>query len=259
MKTTSIVLRVACDHPFYTVTPAASDDVTFLPSRGDPLFVGTILTLTCTVNVDRSLVDTDINITLSFTSITNSMRINTTVSRLNDSTFRGVAQFSFLLPSDDRTTYQCLSSFLPSQETPFVMRVSNPPSNQYIPTIQGTTEWILNILLTNACFCLALPPPVITLPPSPVTMAGQSLSFTCTASVIEYLAVDPVLEWVSSNSNPLTTMDTTNSGVEFNSTLIFNNLRTSQGDQYNCSATINVPGISSVQSVQPLDVVVQSK
>ena len=247
------------DHPFHIVTPAVSNNVTLLPSRGDPLYVGTTLTLTCTVTVDRSLVDTDINIMLNFTNITNSMRINTTVSQLNDSTFRGVAQFSFLLPSDDRTTYQCLSSFLPSSETPFVMRVSNPSSNQYIPTIQGTTEWISNILLTNACLLLALPPPVISLPPAPVTMAGQSLSFTCTASVIEYLAVDPVLEWLSSNSNPLTTMDTTNSGVEFNRTLIFNNLRTSQGDQYNCTATINIPGISPVQSVQPLDVVVQSE
>ena len=125
-----------------TVTPAASDDVILLPSRGDPLYVGTTLTLTCTVTVDRSLVDTDINIMLNFTNVNDSMRINTTVSQLNDSTFRGVTQFSFLLPSDDRTTYQCLSLFLPSRETPFVMRVSNPPSNQYIPTIQGTTEWI---------------------------------------------------------------------------------------------------------------------
>ena len=133
---------MSCDHPFYTVTPAASDDVTLFPSRGDPLYVGTTLTLTCTVTVDRSLVDTDINIMLNFTNVNDSMRINTTVSRLNDSTFRGVVQFSFLLPSDDRTTYQCLSSFLPSHETPFVMRVSNPPSNQYIPNIQGTTEWI---------------------------------------------------------------------------------------------------------------------
>ena len=129
---------MSCDHPFHTVTPASPYDVTLLPSRGDPLYVGTTLTLTCTVSVDRSLVDTDINILLSFANITDSMRMNTTVSRLNDSTFRGVAQFSFLLPSDDRTTYQCLSSFLPSSETQFVMRVANPPSNQYIPTIRGT-------------------------------------------------------------------------------------------------------------------------
>ena len=135
------------DHPFHTVAPAVPNEVTLVPSRGDPLYVGTILTLTCTVNVDRSLVDTDINIMLNFANITNSMRINATVSQLNDSTFRGVAQFSFLLPSDNRTVYQCLSSFLPSSETPFVMMVSNPPSGEYIPTIQGTTEWIFKYLI----------------------------------------------------------------------------------------------------------------
>ena len=106
---------------------------------------------------------------------------------------------------------------------------------------------------------VAPPPPDVTVSSPPVTKAGQPLSLTCTATVIPHLAMDPLLEWVGSNSPYSSIMDPVRSGEAFSRTLVFSPLRTSHGGQYSCRATINITDIPAVVSVDTVNVTVQSK
>ena len=95
---------------------------------------------------------------------------------------------------------------------------------------------------------------------SSVATAGDSLTLSCT--VAEDVVVTPFLQWlgpddsvVSNTGNP--SVVTSNRGRV--STVRFLPLRTSHGGSYSCRAIINNPGLSTVQSVQSTDVIVQSE
>ena len=96
--------------------------------------MGTVLNLTCIVEADRSLVDTDIRANFTF-NISPGTRIIITMSPLNQSTYKGTIAFSVLLPSD-RNTYTCVSSFIPVSNTLYVMAVTNPASS-YTLRLEG--------------------------------------------------------------------------------------------------------------------------
>ncbi len=114
-----------------TVPPPAS--VTFVPSREGPFYQGTSLTLTCTVTLDRSLVDTDVAIGFVFSNVP-STRVTTSDMQFTDS---GTAQFSVLLPEDDGVSYLCATLFRPLASTPFIRESDNAASANYTLRADG--------------------------------------------------------------------------------------------------------------------------
>ena len=84
--------------------------------------------------------------------------------------------------------------------------------------------------------------------------AGQSYSLQCSASVVDGLVVLPDLKIVFPNSTEISAMNT--------SSLVytFSPLRTSDGGQYTCTATVNIPqaGITDRQSSTVENVTVAS-
>ena len=111
---------------------------------------------------------------------------------------------------------------------------------------------------------LALPPPEVVITPDGSTTAGDVYTLTCSATVVESLAVDPDIEWLYTNG---TTVGGTNITVGavmmtsnvFTQNLTFSPLYTSHGGQYICRAhvdiqTISLSGINSESTIN-----VQSK
>ena len=92
-----------------------------------------------------------------------------------------------------------------------------------------------------------------------LTTCDKGWSASLPATVIPHLAMDPLLEWVGSNSPYSSIMDPVRSGEAFSRTLVFSPLRTSHGGQYSCRATINITDIPAVVSVETVNVTVQSK
>ena len=105
----------------HVVAPAST--VTLSSNRGAPLYWGTTLTLTCTVEYDTEIVDTAVAFNICITTDTCNKSVST-----NMQTNVGTAQFSPLLPRDDGNIYYCLSSILPESQTSFVISVTNSPS-----------------------------------------------------------------------------------------------------------------------------------
>lgn len=90
--------------------------VTFQQDREGTLYVGTTVTLTCTVSisVDRTLVDTDITVTFNYVNLpSDASRVITSTTASNFTTHQGVVEFRFLLPSDGGVTYGCESTVEP--------------------------------------------------------------------------------------------------------------------------------------------------
>ena len=101
----------------------------------------------------------------------------------------------------------------------------------------------------------------------PLTLAGSSTSLTCTATVIDYLVVDPDLQWLdtdgsviaSTSTSDLAVMETAQSGLDFIRRVEFRTLRTSHGGQYRCRTTIRINEDVQAQAEATTDVRVQSK
>ena len=81
----------------------------------------------------------------------------------------------------------------------------------------------------------ALPAPVVSISLSGDSTAGQKYSLECSAIVVEHLVVMPDLMIVTSNSPVIS--EENNSSVVYT----FSPLRTSDGGQYTCTATVNIP------------------
>ena len=99
---------------------------------------------------------------------------------------------------------------------------------------------------------------------SGASTAGQAHTLTCTATVVENLVVEPTLEWLDTDrnivgGNSITVGPPVTTGTNTTLTLTFNPLHTSHGGRYTCRATVNIPAISSVNSSEVSDVLVQSK
>ena len=95
-----------------------------------------------------------------------------------------------------------------------------------------------------------------------VLTTGQPLSLTCnvTVTVVEYLVVVPVLEWVVSTGITPLAGDTVTSGVVSTRTVSYDSLLTSHGGIYFCSANMTIPDIVTDHQVTRMtDVTVASK
>ena len=82
----------------------------------------------------------------------------------------------------------------------------------------------------------ALPPPNVTISFSGDSTAGRNLIVHCSASVVAVLVVMPDIKIVHPNSTLILVVNSSSS-VEY----MFSPLRTSDGGQYTCTATINIP------------------
>ena len=78
-----------------------------------------------------------------------------------------------------------------------------------------------------------LPPPNVTISFSGSSTAGQSYSLNCSATVVPDLVTEPHVQLVFSD---LTIAEGSSSVDES-----FSPLRTSDGGQYTCTATVNIP------------------
>ena len=103
---------------------------------------------------------------------------------------------------------------------------------------------------------LDLPPPGVSVASPPVTMAGSSLTLTCTVSVIENLVIEPAITWlglddspISSEGNVLVCVQPDVSGTLSNCVLNFTSLSTSQAGQYHCSASLAIPNGPQINGV----------
>ena len=102
----------------------------------------------------------------------------------------------------------------------------------------------------------------------PVTEAGQSLTLTCNVTVVEYLIVDPQVEWIQRDGSTISGVSvnpSTGEGPVVTGTLStrdvnFAPLRTSHAGQYTCWASVNIVDIPRLfNSSIDTTVVVQSK
>ncbi len=92
-----------------------------------------------------------------------------------------------------------------------------------------------------------------------VLTAGQPLSLTCNVTVVEHLAVDPVLEWVVSTGDTPPAGDTVTGDVVSTRTVSYDSLLTSHGGRYMCRASINISGMNVAQNEDSIDITIQSK
>ena len=92
-----------------------------------------------------------------------------------------------------------------------------------------------------------------------VLTAGQPLSLTCNVTVVEYLVVVPVLEWVVSTGIAPPAGDTVTSGVVSTRTVSYDSLLTSHGGRYTCRASITISDINLAQSQDYINITIPSK
>ena len=100
-----------------------------------------------------------------------------------------------------------------------------------------------------------------------VTEAGQFLSLTCRVDVVEYLTVDPQVEWTQTDGSVVTNTGNPSTGDSVKvmgriSTLnvSFSPLLTSHAGEYQCKASITIPGLNQTYtSANRTIVFVQSK
>ena len=90
-------------------------------------------------------------------------------------------------------------------------------------------------------------------PASEPLTAGQVYSLTCSVLVVDYLVVEPSVEWTRQDGSQVTA--TSGSSLLLN----FNPLRTSDGNNYTCTATVNIPSVVRVSGKESRVVVVSSK
>ncbi len=96
---------------------------------------------------------------------------------------------------------------------------------------------------------LELLPPVISVLSAPISEAGQSVSLSCTVTVVENLIVNPHIEWMKVGSSTITNSQNTSvlntvvSGTVSKLNIFFEPLLTSHAGQYQCRASVNISDV----------------
>ena len=170
---------------------------------------------------------------------TNSVTTNTTA---NVST----AIFNPLLPVHDGS-YVCSSSISPSSESLFVLPSTSTSSSLLDLVLTGMpiNTVSLNYIIIVVLFIVLvteLSVPVVGVSSAAATVAGQFLSLTCKVDVVEYLTVNPQVEWRQPDGSVVT--NSGNPSVMFYNNLtlnkFFSSLLTSHAGEYWCDASINL-------------------
>lgn len=102
---------------------------------------------------------------------------------------------------------------------------------------------------------------MVTLSSSAVATAGETHTVTCIADVVEDLVVTPILQWFAPDGSAVnrTGNPSEETLTEQVSTLRFTPVHTSHRGTYSCVASITIPGVSPVQSMESTNVTVKSE
>ena len=148
----------------------------------------------------------------------------------------------------------CVSVYL-SVTALGVDRLFQPATNGIYGILLGFLGFKCPIHVVCFFICSALPPPTVSISVSGNSSAGQQYTINCSATVVAGLISNPDMKIVSPNSTLVADMDTTS--VQYT----FSPLRTSDGGQYNCTATINIPkaGIANLNTSKLKTVTVSSQ
>ncbi len=106
-------------------------------------------------------------------------------------------------------------------------------------------------MLVHYNIILELLSPEISVLSAPISEAGQSVTLSCTVTVVENLIVNPHIEWMKvggSTINDLnsTEMNTVVSETVFTLNISFNPLLTSNSGQYQCRTSVNISDVPVV-------------
>ena len=113
----------------------------------------------------------------------------------------------------------------------------------------------IHVIICVSLTCSDLPPPNVSISFSGDSSAGQQYTMNCSATAVSGLISNPDMKIVFPDSTVLTDMSATS--VQY----IFSPLRTSDGGQYNCTATINIPqaGIANLNTSKLKTITVSSQ
>ncbi|CAI8023704.1 Down syndrome cell adhesion molecule-like protein 1 homolog [Geodia barretti] len=193
--------------------------VTVSLSQNGPLYAGTSLTVTCTVTLDSSVNNNEL-VSTDWTGLDHVPidRISTTpVIRVIDSSYTSTLTISPLADQDDGTL-NCTGTATGATH------------------IQSASNAVIDVIVP--------PAPYVTISTTGLSIAGQSYTFKCSASVVAGLVAEPHMKIVLPNTTEISVVAT----KMLNHT--FSSLRISDGGQYTCTATINIPqvGATNIQS-----------
>ena len=198
-----------------------------------PLYVGTSQTLNCTATLPAS-VDTDITVSVQWTgpNISSSDRITVSHPSNTESPFISTLTLS-PLTRDDAGNYDC--QVTATSSSPYITESSPGESEPQSLTVTGVCVCVFARRFTkdNCSPLSVLPAPNVTISFSGSSTAGENYSIKCSANVVPGLVIEPLMEIDFSNS----TLAAGNSLVEHT----FSLLKTSDGGEYTCTATINIP------------------
>ena len=80
---------------------------------------------------------------------------------------------------------------------------------------------------------------------SSVPTAGQPYSLTCSVEVVPHLVVEPSIVWTRQNDGPLEVNTGSGTSLQLN----FNPLKASDGDNYTCISSFDIPDVSDSVTV----------
>ena len=239
------------------VSPPVPTPTLDLSVPSGPLYEGTSQTLACSVTLPDT-VDTDVTVDVQWTPAASSDRVMISAVSSMRPPFISTLTLSPLSMSD-AGQYSCGASADSSSQ---YITASSQGHSQVEPlTVTGmwpSYRFRSTSLRDDGVYCLlhsALPAPVVTISFSGDSTAGQGYSLQCSASVVAGLVVLPDLKIVFPNSTEISVMDS--SSLDY----MFSPLRTSDGGQYTCTATVNIPraGIMGLQNSAVKTLVVVGK
>ncbi len=98
---------------------------------------------------------------------------------------------------------------------------------------------------------LELLSPEISVLSAPISEAGQSVSLSCTVTVVENLIVNPHIEWMKVGGSTINDLNSTEMTAVVTGTIStlnvsFNPLLTSHAGQYQCRTSVNISDVPVV-------------
>ena len=223
--------------------PVPTPTLTFIVPSG-PLYEGTSLTLTCNIALPDTVDSEDVTVDVQWTPVGSSDRVMTSAVSSMRSPFISTLTLSPLNMSDSgqyfcRATATSSFHYITNSSQGRSSLVHLTVTGMYVPCMLTSST-----VLDNGVCHSALPAPDVTISFSGDSTAGLTYSLHCSASVVAGLVVLPDLKIVFPNSTEITAVNS--SSVDY----VFPPLRTSDGGQYTCTATVNIPlaGITDWQS-----------
>ena len=237
VNSSSINITVRCESLIITADqlhsmPAVPTPVVSVSIPTGPLYEGTSQTLNCTATLAAS-VDTNITVSVQWTGpdfSSSSDRITISHPSTTRSPFISTLTLSPLTRAD-AGQYRC--QVTATSSSPYITDSTPGESIPQSLTVTGISTFLF------ACFMSwsssALPAPDISFTFSGVSIVGQTYSLQCSATLAAVLVVQPDMKIAFPNSTEIS--QAINSSIEYR----FNSLRISDGGQYTCTSTINIP------------------